>query len=112
MKKSFINRLRVFAAVCIIAVMMLSSCGSALNGTWTSQADDNTKITFSGHDVKISYDSFKTSGTYETDDDGNVVFNLTDNHGNIYKITAKLTMTDDNTFTLKNTDGNIEVFRK
>lgn len=100
--------------MCLTAavVLMLCSCGSDLDGTWTSQADANTKLHFSGDKVRVTYDDFRISGSYETHDSGNVILTLTDENGNIFKITAEMSMSDEKTLTLKNPDGEIEVFKK
>ncbi len=105
---------RILALLCatFAAALMLCSCGSDLDGTWTSQADPSTKIHFSGDKVKVTYDDFKISGSYESDDSGNVVLTLTDDNGNIFKITAELSLSDEQTLTLKNADGEVEVFKK
>lgn len=105
---------RIFALFCaaVAALLMMCSCGSNLDGTWTSQADSKTKIHFSGDKVKVTYDNFKISGSYESDDSGNVIITFTDNNGSIFKITAEMSMSDDKTLMLKNPDGQIEVFKK
>lgn len=105
---------RAFALLCatIAAVLTLCSCGSNLDGTWTSQANSKTKIHFSGDKVKVTYDDFKISGSYESDDSGNVIITFTDDNGSIFKITAELSMSDEKTLMLKNPDGEIEVFKK
>lgn len=110
--KSIIKRAAAIVLAAAAVMLMLCSCGSDLDGTWTSQANSKTKITFSGDKVNVSYDKFKTSGTYESNDDGNIVITLTDKTGNKYKITAELIMSDEKTLTLKNADGEMEVFKK
>ncbi len=105
---------RIFALICAVfaALVIFCSCGSDLDGTWTSQSDPNTKLHFSGDKVKVTYDDFKINGSYESDDTGNIIITLTDPNGNIFKITAELSMSDEKTIKLKNLDGEIEVFKK
>lgn len=110
--KSVLKRISALMCAVLTAVVILCSCGSDLDGTWTSQADSNTKIHFSGNKVKVTYDDFKVTGSYESDDSGNVVLTLTDDNGNIFKITAELSMSDEKTLTLTNPDGETEVFKK
>ena len=91
----------------------ISACGSELDGTWTSCEDEDTRIKISGQKVKIYYDEFRIDGTYELDDDGNIIFHLTDNNGSKYKIIAKLSTDRNNkTITLTNPKGESEVFEK
>ena len=110
--KSIIKRAAALMLAAVAVMLMLCACGSDLDGTWTSQADSKTKITFSGEKVTVSYGGFKTGGTYESGDDGNIVLTRTDKKGNKYKITAELSMSDEKTLVLKNTDGEMEVFKK
>lgn len=102
----FVRRIVLFAisaAVCFMLLMSLSACGSELDGKWTSCEDEDTHIKFSGEKVRITYDEFRIDGTYELEDDGNIVFHLTDKNGNKYKIIAKLSTDKKNkTITLTN----------
>lgn len=103
----------VTAATVLLLLMSLSSCGSELDGTWTSCEDEDTRIKISGEKVKITYDDFRIDGTYELDEEGNIIFHLTDNNGNKYKIAAKLSTDQKNkTITLTNPKGESEVFEK
>jgi hypothetical protein len=110
--KAILKKLSFIVFAVAVSAAMLCSCGSDLEGTWTSLADSQTKICFSGSKVRVSYGGFKTSGTYETDEDGNITLKLTDENGNIYKITAEVTVSKQKTLTLKNSDGQMEVFKK
>ncbi len=98
------------AAVCML--ISLCSCGSELNGTWTSQSDSTTTLKFSGSKVTAVSGEFKISGTYETDDEGNITFTFTSSDGSKYKITAQATITNSTMLTLTNADGETEVFKK
>ncbi len=98
----------------LLAVLaLLCSCGSELDGTWTSRADKKTKIKFSGDKVKVSYGSFKLNGTYEEDEEDNsvIILNLTDDDGNLYRITAVIALEED-TLTMTNSRGSTEVFER
>lgn len=112
----FVRRIVLFAisaAVCFMLLMSLSACGSELDGKWTSCEDEDTHIKFSGEKVRITYDEFRIDGTYELEDDGNIVFHLTDKNGNKYKIIAKLSTDKKNkNITLTNPKGESEVFEK
>lgn len=110
--KAILKKIVLISSTILLSIVILCSCGSDLDGTWTSQADSQTKIYFSGNKVRVTYGSFKISGTYEADDDGNVTLNLTDENGNKYKITAEVSVSNEKTLTLKNTDGQMEVFKK
>lgn len=89
--KSTAKHIAVFLISMITMLALLCSCGSELDGTWTSNSDAKTKIKFSGTKVKVSYGSFHLSGTYEVDeeDENLLTLNLTDESGNKYRITAK-----------------------
>ena len=94
-------------------LFLLCSCGGELDGTWESTSDEDTRIRFSGENVRISYDDFRIEGTYELTDDGTIVFRLTDENGNKYKIQAFLTYDKRNKIiTLKNPKGETETFVK
>lgn len=114
--KKMIRRLSLFVisvSVGLVLLITLSACGSELDGTWTSIEDEDTHIKISGEKVKITYDEFRIDGTYELDDDGNIIFHLTDKNGNKYKIVAKLSTNQKNkTITLTNPKGESEVFEK
>ena len=114
--KKMIRRLSLFVisvSVGLALLITLSACGSELNGTWTSIEDEDTHIKISGEKVIITYDEFRIDGTYELDDDGNIIFHLTDRNGNKYKIVAKLSINQKNkTITLTNPKGESEVFEK
>lgn len=110
--KAILKKIALFAYSILMLALILCSCGSELDGTWTSQADSQTKIYFSGSKVRVTYGNFKISGTYDEDDNGNISLNLTDENGNKYKITAEVTVSNEKTLTLKNTDGKMEVFKK
>lgn len=89
--KSTARKILLSVVSILSMLMLLCACGSDLDGTWTSNSDKNTKIKFSGNKVKVSYGSFKMSGTYETDeeDENIITMNLTDENGNKYRIIAK-----------------------
>ena len=107
------KRMARLLATVVTVLALLCSCGSDLDGTWTSRADKKTKIRFSGQKVRISYGSFHLDGTYEPDpnDPSLITFNLTDKNGVVYRITAVKSLRDD-TLTLTNTKGNSEVFHR
>lgn len=110
--KAILKKTAIFVSAVLILIATLCSCGSDLDGTWTSQADSKTKIHFSGQKVSVNYDGFKTGGTYESDDNGTITLNLTDENGNKYKIVAEISISDQKTLTLKNSNGQMEVFKK
>ena len=64
-----------------LLLALLCSCGSDWDGTWVSQNDPATKIRFSGENVRLIYEDFEMDGTWETDDKGNLIFELTDSSG-------------------------------
>lgn len=105
------NKIALFLMSLLAMLALLCSCGSDLDGTWTSRADKKTKIKISGDKVKVSYGSFHLNGTYEQDKDDPslITFSLTDENGIVYRITATKSLKDD-TLTLTNTKGNSETF--
>jgi len=112
MKKGFLKN-SLFIVMVALMIAFLSSCGSELEGTWRSCEDEDTRIRISGEKVRITYDEFRIDGTYELDDDGNIVFHLIDKNGNKYKISAKFSTNKKNkTLTLTNANGDSEVFEK
>lgn len=99
------------AALC--TVLTLAACGSDLDGTWRSRSDRDTRIRFSGENVRITYDGFRIEGTYEIDDSDNIVFHLTDKDGNKYKINARIVYEKKKKLlTLTNAKGESEIFEK
>ena len=111
--KNIICRFAFFIATAAALLALLCSCGSELDGTWRSCEDEDTRIKISGEKVKITYDDFRIDGTYELDEEGNIIFHLTDKSGNKYKIEAKIS-TDQKykKMTLTNAKGDSEVFEK
>lgn len=95
-----------------LLLALLCSCGSDWDGTWVSQNDPATKIRFSGENVRLIYEDFEMDGTWETDDKGNLIFELTDSSGEKYRISARITGKNDKTLTLTNENGEQEVFKK
>lgn len=89
--KATAKKILFFVMSVLTVLALLCSCGSELDGTWTSNADKSTKIKFSGSKVKVSRGNFKLSGTYELDEEDQdlITMNLTDENGNIYRIVAK-----------------------
>lgn len=111
--KKIIRKTALLMAASVAALVLFCSCGSDLDGTWRSCEDEDTRIRFSGEKVRITYDDFRIEGTYEIDDENNIVFHLTDKNGNKYKITAKYsTDTKNKILTLTNPKGDNEVFKK
>ena len=112
LKKIFYKTVLLIFSI-LTAVYALCSCGSDLDGTWRSCEDEDTRIKFSGENVSITYDEFSIEGTYEIDDNENIIFHLTDKNGSKYKITAKIS-TDSKykILTLTNPKGDKEVFKK
>ncbi len=110
---NIIRRAALVAVSAMTVLVLLVSCGSELDGTWRSRSDEDTRIRISGDKVRITYDGFRIDGTYETDDDNNITFHLTDENGNKYKIVAKLTYEKKKkTITLTNSKGESEIFEK
>lgn len=111
--KRWMRRSALLAASAIAVLLLLCSCGSELDGTWTSNSDEDTRIKISGENVRIYYDDFKIEGTYETDDYNKIIFHLTDKNGNKYKIMAVLNYEKKRkTLTLTNSKGETEVFAR
>lgn len=111
--KRHLNALIRLILCVLTALLVLCSCGSELDGTWTSQNNKSTKIKFSGDKVKISADGFKINGTYEVDEDDHIILDLTDANGDKYRITAVLSVDKKReTLILTNANGDQEVFAK
>ena len=111
--KIIIRKTALFIVTITALLALLCSCGSELDGTWRSCKDEDTRIRISGENVRITYDEFRIEGTYEIDDDNNIIFHLTDKNGNKYKISATYSTDQKNkTLTLVNPKGDIEVFEK
>lgn len=106
------HKTAVFLFALLTSLALLCSCGSDLDGTWRSQKDPDTKIKFSGSKVRVTYGSFRIDGTWENDEEGNIVMTLTDKNGDKYKIVASVTDKDAQHLTLTNPDGEKEVFKK
>ena len=53
------RRSALLAASAIAVLLLLCSCGSELDGTWTSNSDEDTRIKISGENVRVYYDDFK-----------------------------------------------------
>ena len=114
MKKNIRNAavLTVFA-LALLLIFPMSSCGSELDGTWSSRSDEDTRIRISGEKVRITYDDFRIDGTYELDEAYNITFHLTDKNGIKFKIVAKLsTERNHRIMTLTNPKGESEIFEK
>ena len=103
----------ILLAMALMLVLPLSSCGSELDGTWRSRSDEDTRIKIAVENVRIIYDDFRIDGTYEIDDEYNIIFHLTDRNGYKYKIVAKLNSDSGHkTITLTNSKGESEIFEK
>lgn len=115
--KSTAKKIMLFIMSAMTVLALLCSCGSDLDGTWTSSSDSSTKIKFSGSKVKVSYGDFTMNGTYNEDEEDTslITIDLTDEKGNKYRIEAKkkIDPNDKNKLTLVNPiNGKEEVFRK
>lgn len=108
--KSTAKKILLSAISLLTMLMLLCACGSDLDGTWTSNSDKNTKIKFSGNKVKVSYGSFKLSGTYETDEEDETVItmNLADENGTKYRIVAKKSFGNKNSSRKKGAEDEID----
>jgi|GEM_PF-6081401 hypothetical protein len=104
------------AALILSAVLLLAAlcaCGGDLDGTWKSLSDDDTRIRFSGENVRITYDKYRIEGTYELSEDNVITFHLTDENGTKYKIVGILTLDKKNKqIILTNSKGEAEIFEK
>ena len=78
----------VTAATVLLLLMSLSSCGSELDGTWTSCEDEDTRIKISGEKVKITYVGNTTGSTYEYKIDGKKLI-IKDSFGKDVEYTKK-----------------------
>lgn len=115
--KSTARKIMLFIMSITTMLALLCSCGSDLNGTWTSSSDSETTIKFSGNKVRVSYGNFKMDGTYEQseEDPSMITIDLTDEKGNKYRIVAKKKIDPNDKDKLTLTDpvnGKNEVFRK
>ena len=111
-RKHVPHQIVVFFVALLTALALLCSCGSDLDGTWRSQKDPDTRIRFSGSKVRVTYGRFRIDGTWEKDEESNIVMTLTDKNGDKYKIVATVSDKDASHLTLSNPDGEKEVFKK
>ena len=109
----FILRAAALSLSAMLLLLTLCACGGELDGTWKSLSDDDTRIRFSGENVRITYDKYRIEGTYEISEDNVITFHLTDENGTKYKIIGILTIYKRNKqIILKNSKGEAEVFEK
>ena len=74
MKKSIRRKRWLCLALAVILALMLTGCGSKLNGTYSSTGFIAQTVTFDGDKIVLTAFGLNISGTYEIHDDTITVY--------------------------------------